>query len=180
MGALARDKHPLSWRDLMARELERGAAGAWSGHDGQLTREAVLALTLRVQEWLVTSPAEMQGAAAKRALTALHRVVRRTDGMRNEVLRVLSSAVMEDQEDRIRFARLNLRRLLGSRTTDVTDAMLGAALDGWLPASSGEAPRPKWKPVLAILHALGFTEVTDSTVARVWRASTRKKATPEG
>lgn len=55
--AFGRDVHPGVWRDLLARRLERD--GAWAD-DAPLTRESVLALTLRVQEWLVAS---LQGDA---------------------------------------------------------------------------------------------------------------------
>lgn len=179
MSALARDKHPLSWRDIVVSQLERGAPGALTGESGPPTKEAVLALTLRIQEWIVTSPSDMGSVAARRALKAIHRVVCGMDGLRNEVLGVLSGAAMEEDDDRVPFVRPNLRRLLGEKEAMVTDDMILAAVKGWPLASPGEAPRAKWKAVVALLHALGFKEATDATVSRRWRAFAKtRKTTP--
>jgi len=177
---LARKAHPLVWRDLVARKLESESEGAWTGREPPLTRDAVLALTLRVQDWIVSAPAAMQSAPARRALKALYRVVREVEDDRNEVLLVLSGAASEAHEDRVRFTRANLRRLFGDRASHVSDDVISAAVAGWIPTRPGEAPHAKWKHVGALLGALGFDRGEQESIKRTWRAVHRKrKATPE-
>ncbi|MBX3226277.1 MAG: hypothetical protein KIT84_43170 [Labilithrix sp.] len=168
--------HPVVWRDLLARRLERD--GAWA-EGVPLTREAVLALTLRVQEWLVDEPASLESATAGRVLRELHRLVEGADLARNEILLDLDAALGEEPEDRVRFMRLRLRRRLGTKASNATDEMIAAALAGWSPAKAGEASHPRWKPVVDLLRTLGFVEVDVKTIPRRWRAlMTKRRQTP--
>lgn len=167
------DVHPREWRLLTAHQLE-WKKSAWSDDSADLTPEAILGLTLRMQEWLARGAPQLSSSEARTVLRRIHRIVTDTGSGRNEVLAVLDRAVRRDPRDREGSVRLGIRELLGeAKEASLSDETIRAALAVWTP-SRGGASAPKWKPITEILHQLGFPVVDADSVARDWRAWQRR------
>lgn len=172
------DVDPREWRLLTAQQLEWKKV-AWADDGADLTPEAILGLTLRIQEWLARGAPQLSSPEARTALRRVHRLVTDTGTGRNEVLAVLDRAVRRDPRDREGLVRLGLRKLLGeAKEASVSDETVRAALVAWTPVARGGVSPPKWKLITEILHQLGFPVVDADSVARDWRAWQRRK-TPD-
>lgn len=93
------DVHPCEWRLLSAHQLEWQKV-AWGDDGADLTPEAILGLTLRIQEWLARGAPQLSSPEARTALRRVHRLVTDTGTGRNEVLAVLDRAVRRHPLDR--------------------------------------------------------------------------------
>lgn len=109
----------------VARALERN--GAWRS-ERELTREAVLALTLDVQAWLAKAPDLARTSNVVRALVSVRRYLRAHAEPAYEVLDVLRHAAYEDENKRVGVVRAQLRGMFGKHTERVSDDAISRAL----------------------------------------------------
>jgi hypothetical protein len=163
--ALARRWPPETWRYFAALVLERDAT--WFGAQ-DLTKEAVFALTLRVQQWLALSPELSKTSLVVRALQTLRREVTGKRFEVYEVLDVLRHAREEDEPSGpLLFVRANLRHMFGKRGGHVPDEMITRALV--FDRAGRLDPQAKWEAVFELLKELGIMSAHPDSVRRGWR-----------
>lgn len=172
------DAHPRDWRLAAAHRLDWNKA-AWGDELATPTPDVVLALTLRIQEWLARGP-DLERTETKEALRRIQRLVTGAGGGRIEVLLILDRAKDRRAQDQEGSVRLGLRRLLGpAKEESVSDETIRAMLAAWAPVAGGQAAPSKWKPISEFLVRLGFPRIAPESVAREWRQQLKRLKTPE-
>lgn len=161
-------RHPAAWRDGLARSLVRDEA-VWAREASAIPRDAVVALTLKVQAWLIDQTEGVRDAGARRALRTLWEIVTDRDVAEIEVLVLLDAVVKEEPEDRLHVMRANLAQMFGAPARDLDEAMVMTVIDAWVPRPPGAPSRKRWAPVIDLLHALGLRHVKPVALQRLWR-----------
>jgi hypothetical protein len=160
------ERWSFPWRYFAALKL--GSKSAWLGEQ-DLTREAVFALTLEVQQWLASEPALSKTSVVVKALKTVRRVITGQRREQYEVLELLRHAGYEETADEaLLLVRGNLVDMFGERAVHLSDQDILAAM---VLDQSGHVEAGKtWKPIINLLRELGVRSGGDDSIQRSWRA----------